>query len=211
MTLVCMIMVSCKPDGGDGSEGHLYDGGIHEGHVYVDLGLSVKWATCNIGASSPEEYGDYFGWGETTTKDNYDCPTMGLSISELQSQGYIDSNGNLTSQYDAATANWGGDWRMPTFTELEELNTQCTWEWTTQNGVNGYKVTGPSGASIFLPAAGRHDGYFLYVAGGHGNYWSSTPVDGFYNLAYYLNFGSSSHYMGSNGRSFGRSVRSVLE
>ena len=205
MTLVCMMMVSCKPEGGDGR---------HEGHEYVDLGLSVKWATCNVGATTLEGYGDYFAWGETSTKETYDddnCPTYGLSISELQSQGYIDSEGNLTAQYDAATANWGGDWRMPTYGELNELRTKCTWTWTTQNGVNGYKVTGPSGASIFLPAAGCRSGSSLYYAVSNGDYWSSTPDDDYDIRAYGLGFDSSNHYMSYNGRYDGQSVRPVLE
>ena len=184
------------------------------GHEYVDLGLSVKWATCNVGANSPEEYGDYFAWGETSTKETYDydnCPTYGLSISELQSQGYIDSEGNLTSQYDAATANWGGDWRMPTYDELNELRNRCTWTWTTQNGVNGYNVEGPSGASIFLPAAGDRFGSSLLYAGSSGYYWSSTPSEGNDLSADILRFYSGSHDMSGYARFEGHSVRSILE
>lgn len=95
-----------------------YDGEI-SGHAYVDLGLSsgLKWATCNIGANNPEDYGDYFAWGETITKTEYTSSNSGtceLSISQLQSQGYVDGGGNLTSSHDAATANWGGTWRLPT-------------------------------------------------------------------------------------------------
>ena len=183
------------------------------GHSYIDLGLpsGVKWATCNVGASSPEEYGDYFAWGETMTKETYteyNCPTYGLDASALQLQGYIDGDGNLTPQYDAATVNWGGSWRMPTREEQQELIDDCTWTWTSQNGVNGYKVTGPNGNSIFLPAAGFRDGSSLYLAGSDGYYWSSTPND-FY--AFSLYFYSSNHYMGSYGRGYGRSVRPVLE
>ena len=184
------------------------------GREYVDLGLSVKWATCNVGATSPEEYGDYFAWGETTTKANYsssNSPTYGLSNSKLLSQGYIDSEGNLTAQYDAARANWGGTWRMPTRSELNELNTQCTWTWTTQNSVNGYKVTGPSGASIFLPAAGYRNGSSLSRAGYSGYYWSSTPYGNRDDYAYYLDFSSSSLYMYYDYRNYGLSVRPVIE
>ena len=183
------------------------------GHEYVDLGLSVKWATCNVGASSPEEYGDYFAWGEITTKTEYtdeNCPTYGLSTSELQSQGYIDSEGNLIPQYDAATANWGGSWRMPTYDELHELINNCTWTWTTQNGVKGYKVTGPNGNSIFLPAAGCRYGSSLYDAGSYGYYWSSTPYDS-NDYAYSLYFGSGFHYVYDGSRDYGRSVRPILE
>ncbi len=190
----------------------LYEG-IENGHYWVDLGLpsGLKWATCNVGATSPEEYGDYFAWGETSTKENFsDCPTVGLSISELQSQGYIDSEGNLTSQYDAATANWGGTWRMPTKEEQEELLNNCTWTWMTQNGVNGYKVEGQNDNSIFLPAAGHRDGSVLDYAGGIGSYWSSTPIES-YGDAYYLYFDSSDHDMEYDFRYYGHSVRPVLE
>ena len=190
--------------------------GPTNGHAWVDLGLpsGKKWAICNVGATSPEEYGDYFAWGETSTKETYgedNCPTYGLSESELQSQGYIDSEGNLTSQYDAATANWGGDWRMPTYDELNELRNRCTWTWTTQNGVNGYKVLGPSGASIFLPAAGYRYGSSLYRAGSYGYYWSSTPYEIDRYDAYFLGFNSGGHYMSDDGRYVGLSVRPVLE
>ena len=184
------------------------------GHEYVDLGLpsGLLWATCNVGANSPEEYGDYFAWGETTTKSSYlssNCPTDGLDNSQLQSQGYIDSEGNLTAQYDAATANWGGDWRMPTKAEQEELLNNCTWTWTTQNGVNGCKVTGPSGASIFLPAAGIRSGSSLVVFGSDATYWSSTPYEKYYGVAYNLYFDSVNHGMGYVSCYFGRSVRPV--
>ena len=191
--------------------------GTSNGHDWVDLGLpsGKKWATCNVGATSPEGYGDYFAWGETSTKETYDydnCPTYGLNESELQSQGYIDSEGNLTAQYDAARANWGGDWRMPTKAEYNELLNKCTWEWTTQNSVNGYKVTGPSGASIFLPAAGYRYGSSLSYAGSNGYYWSSAPDDYFnYSFACYLLFNSSDHNMYNDFRYYGQSVRPVIE
>ena len=168
------------------------------GYEYVDLGLpsGLKWATCNVGASSPEEYGDYFAWGETQPAPGFNyiesnCATYGLSISELQSQGYIDNEGNLTSSYDAATANWGGSWRMPTHYEQKELLNNCTWEWTQVNGVNGAKVIGPNGNSIFLPAAGLRYVSSLHFVGGSGCYWSSTLLDLFdyYNDgAYCLDF-----------------------
>ncbi len=189
--------------------------GTSNGYGYVDLGLSVKWATCNVGASSPEEYGNYYAWGETTTKSEYteeNSATYGLDISQLQSQGYIDGEGNLTPQYDAAAANWGGDWRMPTKAEQQELLDNCTWTWTMQNGVNGYNVEGPNGNSIFLPAAGCRRGSSLYSAGSDGNYWSSTPIESESNVAYILVFDSSGHSMSYYfSRGYGRSVRPVLE
>lgn len=183
------------------------------GHEYVDLGLSVKWATCNVGANSPEEYGNYYAWGETSTKETYysdNCPTDGLSISQLQSQGYIDSNGNLTPQYDAATANWGGTWRMPTYDELKELRTNCTWTWTTQNGVKGYNVEGPNGNSIFLPAAGYFRWYSLDYAGSDGFYWSSMPDSRYETIAKGIHFDGVNYYTGGS-RCIGQSVRPVIE
>ena len=187
----------------------------HNGHEYVDLGLSVKWATCNVGANAPEDYGNYYAWGETTTKDTYNSSTSatyGLSYSSLQSQGYIDSEGNLTAQHDAATANWGGDWRMPTEAEQEELLNNCTWTWTTLNGVRGYKVSSKVNSNyIFLPAAGCRSGSSLNYAGSYGSYWSSAPVESHSSIAKSLDFDSSNHRMRNNLRYDGQSVRPVLE
>ena len=160
--------------------------GEENGHAYVDLGLpsGLKWATCNVGATSPEAYGEYYAWGEITTKTEYteeNSLTWGLGISELQSQGYIDGTGNLTSSHDAATANWGGDWRMPTEEEQQELVDNCTWTWMTHNGVDGCKVTGPNGNSVFFPAAGTiYDMSFLN-AGEVGHYWGSTWDEEYYH------------------------------
>ena len=180
----------------------------------VDLGLSVKWASCNVGASSPEEYGDYFAWGETTTKSSYtesnSVVTYGLSISELESRSIIDADGNLTAAYDAATANWGDNWRMPTRDEMKELIDNCTWKWTTQNGVNGYKVTGPNGNSIFLPAAGCRLNTSLYDAGSYGYYWSATSYS-LSDYAYFLNFGSVDYDCYCNSRDYSQVVRPVSE
>ena len=180
---------------------------IINGHEYVDLGLpsGLKWATCNVGASSPEDYGDYFAWGETSTKSEYyssNCSTYGVQMSDI--------SGN--AQYDAATANWGGSWRMPTRTEQQELLNNCTWTWTTENGVNGYKVTSKTnGNHIFLPAAGYRYGSSLYYAGSDGYYWSSTPGESNSYRAYYLYFYSGNHYIDLNDRCYGQGVRPVTE
>ena len=148
--------------------------GIINGYGYVDLGLSVKWATVNIGATLPADYGSYYAWGETTIKDeynDYNSVTYGESIENFA--------GDAT--YDAATANWGSSWRMPTSSEFRELLADCTWTWTTRENyygmeINGYLVEGTNGNSIFLPAAGYRAGSSLHQGiGTSGRYWSSSP------------------------------------
>ena len=178
-------------------------------HAWVDLGLpsGLKWATCNVGALSPEEYGNYYAWGETTTKKRY-------TVNNSDSYGSSDSkwkNIGGKSSYDAARANWGGDWRLPTKVEFEELREYCTWEWTTLNGHNGYKVIGPNGNSIFLPAAGCRNGADESNVGSGGYYWSSTPYEGHTDLACYLYFDEDFHNVHWNRRYYGLSVRPVLE
>ncbi len=179
------------------------------GYEYVDLGLpsGLKWATCNVGASSPEEYGDYYAWGEIETKSEYDesnSKTYGKSMSDI--------SGN--AMYDVARAKWGGSWRLPTKKELEELESKCKWEWTTINGENGFKVTGPNGNSIFLPAAGLRNGSSHNFAGERGDYWSSTPYEsgdlGAYRLVYVTSY-YIHHEVDWFSRKTGLSVRPVSE
>ena len=177
-----------------------------KGHKYVDLGLpsGLKWATCNVGANSPEKYGDYYAWGEVETKSMYtenNSKTRGKSMSDI--------SGNST--YDVARAKWGGSWRLPTKKELEELESKCKWEWVTINGKKGYKVTGPNGNSIFLPAAGYRNGSSLYRAGDNGYYWSSTPKKSYDDHAYGLFFYSSGQGVHWYVRYEGYSVRPVSE
>ena len=179
----------------------------------VDLGLSVLWASCNVGADSPEEYGGYFAWGETTTKSDYSSSTSityGLSISALEYRGIIGADGQLAPAYDAATVNWGDDWRMPTLDEIEELIDRCTWEWTSVNEVNGRLVTGPNGNSIFLPAAGYRNGADVFHRGSNGFYWSAT-LDSRYSTssAYCLYFYDGNDDWGSPYRGYGLAVRPV--
>lgn len=179
-------------------------GGDYAGHEYVDLGLSVKWATCNVGASSPSDYGDYYAWGEVSPKSSY---TSENSAAYGKTMGDISGD----SRYDAARFNWGGTWRMPTKSELTELKTRCTWTWTTMNGKNGYKITGSNGNSIFLPAAGFRDGTSLGNDGSGGDYWSSSPDESTTNYAYILDFYLSHFYLHYSYRYYGRSVRPVTE
>lgn len=195
--------------------------GPENGYGYVDLGLSVKWATCNVGANNPEDYGDYFAWGETTTKDVYDwstykwCNGSYISLTKYNtssSYGTVDNKTTLELSDDAARANWGGSWRLPTDAELTELRSNCTWTWTIQNGVNGYKVTSKSnGNSIFLPAAGFREGSSLYYAGSYGGCWSSSLPTYYPYYAYRVYFHSSDVSRSNCGRSGGFPVRPVCQ
>ena len=179
------------------------DKGKINGHEYVDLGLSVKWATCNVGASSPTDYGNYYAWGETREKISYRG-----NNSVTYEKGLGDIAGD--SRYDAATANWGEPWRLPTKDEIDELLDECTWEWTTQGGHKGYRVMSKKNSnSIYLPAAGRRYGLSLYYAGEIGVYWSSTPYESNAHHAYYIFFNISEHYRSCNLCSVGHPVRPV--
>ena len=187
------------------------------GHVYVDLGLSVKWATCNVGASTPTNSGKYYPWSYTYEMDyNSDCFYVSFRYEtwEIEQLLEFDENGNyigfigyqtnvyksllplnLIKSQDAASVNWGGSWRMPTKEECEELLENCTWNWTTQNGVNGYKVTSKkNGNSIFLPAAGY---YYVNPDGfGCGHEWSKQT--GEVNLWSRTSTGSAVYYINNN-------------
>ena len=182
---------------------------IHNGHEYVDLGLpsGTLWATCNVGATKPEEYGDYFAWGEVAPKDEYNRETY-----KLFDEYSIKENKNvLDFEDDAANVNWGGDWRLPTSAEQEEVYENCYWRWITQNGVKGYKVTSKiNGNSIFLPAAGCSDSLNLGSAGSYGYYWSSSLYTGSWGYANILYFDSVNIFWYGNYRYYGQSVRPVL-
>ncbi len=199
LVLALPFMVACSDD--DDDNGADRTTGTSKNHEWVDLGLSVKWATCNVGASSPDDYGDYYAWGETSTKSSY---TEENSVTYGKNMGSIAGN----STYDAARANWGGTWRMPTDEEIEELASECKWERMVQGEHVGYKVTGPNGNSIFIPAAGYRNGASLFYAEELGLYWSATPY-GDYN-AYDLYFNNGPTKGGVN-RGRGQSIRPVME
>ncbi len=209
----------------------------YNGYEYIDLGLSVKWATMNIGATTPEEYGDYFAWGEIepyyteghsqddscfdwkTDKTGYNwssykwCNGSEDSMTKYcsnSSYGMVDSHSTLEASDDAAAANWGGMWRMPTVSEQNELRENCTWTWTTRNGINGHVVTSKkNGNSIFLPAAGIRSNSSLSHVGSNGVYWSSSSSTSFPSRAYDLDFYTITVDWGGYYRSYGLSVRAV--
>lgn len=203
--IACFFPLENSMSGDDSSSGGI-DGmqptGTINGHQWIDLGLSVKWATCNVGASSPSEYGNYYAWGETRPKSEYtedNCFMYGVNMGDI--------SGDV--RYDAARANWGGSWRLPTKAEMEELIEKCSWQWTAQGGNDGYRVTGPNGSSIFMPAAGFR--YESSLDNGGGAYLSSTPYEFDATYAISLLFDSTSNDWFSAYRYVGQSVRPVSD
>ena len=216
--------------------------GIINDKYYVDLGLpsGLKWAVCNVGANQPEEYGDYFAWGDTepnyvsqdpltwktgkeagytwttykfrTSGDGGDNVMFSKYNTSSINYGPIDDKTTLELADDAARANWGSSWRMPTDADWSELIDNCTWIWTSQNGVNGGRVTSnTNGNSIFLPAAGYRDDASLYSTGSYGYYWSSSLLTGNPKRAWYVGFYSNGFYRNFGYRYCGFSVRPVSE
>ena len=190
----------------------------------VDLGLSVRWASMNIGAFSPEEYGDYYAGGETEPKENYAWATYqwcnGTSStltkycrdSRYGNQGYSDLKAVLSLDDDAAHVRLGGSWRMPTKSEWDELRQNCKAVRSSENGVDGVRLTGPNGNSIFFPAAGGKNGQNLVSMGKEGYYWSSTLNTSYSYNAFILNLKSSgSVSSSSDGRCYGFSIRPVSD
>lgn len=204
--LLCLAMaVSCSDDDDDTYYvADEYATDYIDGHGAVDMGLSVMWASCNVGASSPSAYGRYFAWGEIKTKDEYtedNSSYEGASMSDIA--GY--------SSYDVATANWGDSWRMPTLDECQELIDRCTWEWATEGGHKGYLVTGPSGNSMFIPAGGWYYGSSLNYAGSSGNYWTGTVDDDDTQHSYSMDFSSDTYTTSLSYRRYGETIRPVSE
>lgn len=188
----------------------------------IDLGLpsGIKWASFNVGATKPEEYGGYYAWGETEEKDDYSLSTYKWCNGSHNTMtkyctdsdfGTVDNRTVLDPEDDVAHVNWGGNWRMPTKAEQDELRNNCTWEWTTLNGVNGYKVTGSNGNSIFLPAAGYRSGTDVNDGGNFGYYWSSSLRYDSNDGAGYLGFYDNGYSWYYDSRFLGLSVRPVSE
>lgn len=196
----------------------------------VDLGLpsGIRWASCNVGATTPEGYGYYFAWGETDSKKDYSWATYKYAnVGEFYhykftkyctdassgDNGFIDNKTVLEPEDDAATANWGDVWRMPTDAEWTELREQCTWTWTAQNGMNGYQVASKTnGNSIFLPAAGFRDGNAApYVTGRRGYYWSSSLLENSSTDVWIVTFNHEKVERDNDKRNKGLSVRPVQD
>ena len=200
--IVCMMVSACNPWFGTETESVL--SGYENGHEWVDLGLTsgLKWATCNIGATTPEGCGEYFAWGETTSKNNYTWETYkfrtsgdgynyNVKFSKYNTDSYYGPEDNKTTLEltdDAAHVKWGGRWRMPTIYELDELMIECEWTYINYKGICGYDVKGPNGNRIFLPAAGYRHGASVYNVGSDGRYWSSSLYESDPSYAYNLYF-----------------------
>ena len=199
--------------------------GVTVEHEYVDLGLpsGTLWATMNVGAETPEDYGNYFAWGETTPKEVYGWTnyqwcngkwnklTKYCTKDTYGDNGFIDNKTELDPEDDAATANWGSEWCMPTKDQLDELYSECSWQWTTSNNVDGILVTSNhNGATLFLPASGYHFGTELYSTGTIAYYWSRTLYTARSYYAYYIYFHTSGNISVTNGdRDTGYTVRAV--
>ena len=193
----------------------------------VDLGLSVKWASCNVGATKPEEYGDYYAWGETEVKYDYSWSTYKFGSSDSgpfskyntnEKYGNVDNKRVLDPEDDVAHIVLGGKWRMPTGSEKEEIINQCTWKWATWNGVSGCLVTGKNGKVIFLPATGICSGTDIKYVGSSGWYWTSSLEKNYYNVAIPNGaqaFGPDSHnpygFKTDHYRCVGLTIRPVTE
>ncbi|MBO4434599.1 MAG: hypothetical protein J5769_03995 [Bacteroidales bacterium] len=211
--------------GGDGKPGKNKEPEVLllNGHEYVDLGLSVMWATCNIGANTPTETGNYYAWGETAPKGTYSHSNYVHGKQDFfykyvphGQMGYswdFEPDGRLVLEFqdDAASVNWGQPWRIPTQPEIEELATRCTHTWVTRDGHDGMQFTGPNGNSIFFPACGLYKSAELRDFGTKGFYWSSTLKAEAPNCAYRMFFDINE--VGAtywHGRFYGYTVRPVV-
>lgn len=218
------LIEECKTGGSSGFVGT----GTSNGHEYVDLGLpsGTLWATCNVGASKPEDYGSYFAWGETSTKTtynwdtykyangNYDKLTKYCSESDFRNYGFTDNLTTLQGSDDPATTNWGSGWRTPSKAQWEELQNNTTSKWTTRNGKQGRLFTAKNDQSVFLPASGnRWDSEYSESndAGSYGVYWSRSLRTDYNSNAWYFYSGSSGCNVRNGGRDYGFSVRPVRE
>ena len=197
--------------------------GSNGGHDYVDLGLpsGTLWATCNIGAGTPEGYGDYFAWGDTSPKTTYNWTTYQYCMGDGHTftkyctdstygyDGFVDNLTVLWPIDDAALVKWGTGWHIPTMEQWKELRDNTTGTWTVQNGVNGFLFTASNGGRLFLPAAGYRRDENLMGMGTDGIYWSSSLYVGIPDGAYDFGFTSSNNFVDLYYRYQGQSIRPV--
>lgn len=225
MTMV-VVTVGCKPEEETNDNGG-GNGNNTVTHEYVDLGLpsGTLWATCNVGADTPEGYGYYFAWGETQQKEAYnwstykyshgnsDLLTKYCSVSELGYEGFTDSLTVLLPEDDAATVLWGDEWQIPSYDQCWELEHNTSNFWTTRDGVNGRVFTAKNGNSIFLPASGGWDDGELNNVGVAVHYWGNHILyEDRPKCAYDFAFGVNGFYTnlyGTENRQYGRPVRAV--
>lgn len=194
-----------------------------DSHEYVDLGLpsGTLWATCNVGASCPEECGDYFDWGEIAPKEEYTYENYKWwyydengyrYISKYNTKsnfGPVDNKTELEPEDDAAYVNWGTLWRMPSLEQVVELVNSCSWQWTQKNGVIGHLLTGPNENTMFLPAAGYYDGSSPEYVGTYGIYWSRSLYSYLPDRAFALYIDSQYTDSEDFSRYYGHVIRAV--
>lgn len=206
MTVLIMhLVVSCAHADNDSPQAGLPQAqGTLNGHEYVDLGLSVKWATCNVGGTASTDYGDYFMWGDIHANmscSKKTCPTWGREMKGIAGR----------AAYDAARAQWGEPWRMPVKAEIDELIEKCETRRTIINGIAGLKIIGPNGNSIFLPATDHRPQASSRDIGVRGGYWTATPYEN--DVQGVHGFGVSSGYINRDwyARYYGHSIRAVAD
>lgn len=239
-TAICALFIlafaSCETDDGigfkegvPGIDSYTYSAsGSIDGHDYVDLGLSVKWATCNVGAESPEQSGFFLAWGDVKPQTvNFDFSWASYSFcvesanrllkyntdpnyANDNNPDLVDGKLTLDPADDAAYQHWGAGWRMPSDAELTELRTNCKFVWANVNGRNGYQVIGPNGNSIFIPASGFYVDGNIAMENRNGCIWSSSLSPSTPTHAYEFTFYNGSQIRGSVDRFYGENVRPVV-
>lgn len=211
--IICAGFSSCSKDDDIVGEGGT---GNSNGHEFVDLGLpsGIYWATCNVGSKTPEDGGNYFAWGEVSSKNTFEWSNYKYYKSDDNDSGmtkycgrlgyndFTDGKTTLEPGDDAASINWKGNWRTPTIEEWVELRKNCTWNWIDSNGAKGYQITGPNGRMIFLPVVEKYNSDFDYYSYS-SEYWSSTVSSANPNTALmlfidseYIDFDDAYRYLG---------------